>query len=479
MILNLDRLADMLDAIRAAGGRPIIVGGAVRDALLRNAEPKDIDIEVFGLELEDLHGALAARFKVNSVGKCFGVLKVTSDRSVHEVDVSIPRREMKTDRGHRGFETAPDASMRFEDAAARRDFTVNAIGFDPLTGEFLDPFDGISDLHARVLRATSPQFCEDPLRVLRACQFAARFQMTIDPQCIQMCKRLNPELPDLPSDRLREEWKKLLLKADKPSLGIDAMRETGVLETLFPELDALIGVAQDPQWHPEGQDHPLGSLWVHNQMVVDEAAKIIRRDGLLETHPDEALIVMLGALCHDLGKPATTVYKDGRWRSPGHEEAGVAPSRALLQRMGCPGRIIDAVLPLVDRHLAPSLLRQQNAGNGAVRRLALQVPLQRLVRVAEADYRGRTTPEAMAGAAFEAGAWLLERAASLAVTRTEPKPLLTGKHLIAMGMRPGRHMGTILLQAFEAQMDDAFADEAGALAWAESTFAGHASFASD
>jgi len=430
-----------------------------------------VDIEVFGLGIAELQAALSACFKVNKVGKSFGVLKVSLDAAEHDFDISLPRLETKTARGHRGFATKPDPRMSFEEAAARRDFTVNAIGFDPLTGDYLDPFNGISDLNARILRATSHHFCEDPLRVLRACQFAARFEMAIDPQCITMCKRLNPELPDLPTDRLREEWRKLLLKADKPSIGIDAMRETGELETLFPELAALIGVPQDPEWHPEGQDHPLGSLWVHNQMVIDEAAKIIRRDGILDADPEEALVVMLGAMCHDLGKAGTTTWKDGRWRSHAHEEAGAAPTRSLLQRMGCPVRTIEAVVPLVERHLAPSLLYKQDAGNGAVRRLALKVPLERLVRVAEADYRGRTTPEALAGHPFEPGHWLLRRAKDLAVSGTERKPLLTGKHLLAMGMQPGRELGAMLRQAFDAQMDDPFADEAGAIEWARARLA--------
>jgi tRNA nucleotidyltransferase (CCA-adding enzyme) len=394
------------------------------------------------------------------VGKSFGILKVTS--GVETFDVSLPRRESKEGRGHKDFVSTPDPHMRYEEAAARRDFTINTIGFDCDASQFLDPFNGRKDLQDRILCATSHHFEEDPLRVLRAAQFAARFGLHVDLHTMDMCQSLRSELPLLPKERLWEEWKKLLLKAERPSIGIEVMRVAGVLEELFPELDDLIGVPQEYEWHPEGNQHPLGSLWVHNQMVVDAAAQIVRREGLFE---EEALIVMLGALCHDLGQPETTQVIDGRIRSPAHDQAGVPVTRSLLSRMGCPPSIIEEVLPLVANHLAPSTFKKQGAGPSAIRRLALKVPLGRLVLVAEADHMGRATPDVLSGKPYESGPWLLEQAEKLNVLEEGPKPLLMGRHLLDLGFKPGPGMGAILKDAFEAQLDGAFSDVEGAWDW--------------
>jgi tRNA nucleotidyltransferase (CCA-adding enzyme) len=455
-------LGPLLAALQHAGGRPFIVGGAVRDWLLGTA-PKDLDVEVYGLQADALEQALAG-FKVDAVGRAFGVLKVTLDGET--VDVSLPRRDSKAAPGHRGFIVTPDVSMDFADGALRRDFTVNAMGWDVGAARLADPHGGQADLQRGVLRHVSPAFAEDPLRVLRGCQFAARFGWRLAPATVVLCRQLVRELPTLPVERLWAEWQKLLLKSTHPSRGLDALLETGAL-ALFPELAALLHTPQDPQWHPEGQRHPLGSLWVHNGMVLDQAVRVLHDDGV--TDDDERLAVLLGALCHDLGKPATTVFSDGRWRSPGHEEAGAAPTRQLLARMGCPHRLAEAVVPLVQHHLKPFQLAQAGSGPAAVRRLAVKVPLQRLCRVARADFLGRTTAEALAQAdsrTIPALTWLMARAEALAVHAEAPRPLLQGRHLIALGQPAGPGLGRQLAAAFEAQLDGAFEDLDGALAWA-------------
>lgn len=455
-------LRPVLDALIAAGGQPFIVGGAVRD-WLRGEAPKDLDVEVFGLEPAALDQALGS-FKVDAVGRSFGVLKVTIDRETF--DVALPRRDSKSAPGHRGFVVTTDPQMPFADAAARRDFTINAIGWNVIAGRLEDPHGGQADLRARVLRHVSPAFAEDPLRVLRGCQFAARFELTWDEGTLALCRLLVPELPTLPVERLWAEWQKLLLKSTRPSQGLDAFVATGAI-ALWPELAAMLHVPQDATWHPEGQDHPLGSLWVHNGMVTDQAVRVLADDGVDDE--DERLIVVLGALCHDLGKPCTTRWERDRWRSLGHEEAGEAPTRSFLQRIGCSQRIIDAVVPLVLHHLKPFQLAQAQAGSAAIRRLAVKVPLLRLARVARADYLGRTTPAALAttdSRAIPEVQWLMTRAAELNVQASAPRPLLLGRHLLAQGHRAGPQLGGQLAQAFEAQLDGAFADEAGALAWA-------------
>ena len=452
----------VLDAIVSGGGRPAIIGGSVRDWIM-GLEPKDIDVEVYGLPVEGLEAALA-NFKVDAVGRAFGVFKVTVDGETF--DISLPRRESKEGHGHRGFMVSSDPTMTPSEAALRRDFTVNTVGWDFIDGSLIDFHGGVADIKAKVLRHTSPAFAEDPLRVLRGCQFAARFGFTMLPETVALCRSLAGELGSLPVERLWTEWVKLLTRSPKPSVGLDALVETGAID-LFPEVKAMLNVPQEAEWHPEGQDHPWGSLWVHNGMVTDMAVRVLDDDGV--TDPEERLIVILGAFCHDLGKPATTVFERGRWRSLAHEEAGEAPTKSFLTRIGCPPAIIEAVVPLVMNHLKPFHYARDKASNSAVRRLAMKAPLLRLSRVARADWLGRTTPEAMActdSRTIEEMVWLLAKAEELSVKDGAPKPYLMGRHLLDLGFKPGRTMGQALAKAFEAQLDGSFGDTNEAIEWA-------------
>lgn len=448
-------LARLVEAILPAGGRPVAVGGAVRDHLL-GQDPKDVDVEVYGLPLEELERALRP-FEVHAVGRAFGVLKVgvTAGDEKETFDVALPRRESKSGRGHKGFVVESDPQMDPRDAAARRDFTVNAIGVDLLTREWVDPWHGVEDLRAGVLRHVSPAFDEDPLRVLRAAQFAARFSFAVADETLERCRALQDELTTLPVERVWGEMEKLALKGWWPSLGLQVLRATGALDALFPELCALIGCPQEPEWHPEGD------VWTHTLMVTDEAARIAREDGL---PPPERLRLVLGAICHDLGKPATTEHTDGRVRSRDHESQGEAPTRSFLARVGAPKDFIEDVVALVRDHLKPFQLWRDRASDAAVRRLALRVPLPRLVRVARADHFGRLTEDALRRE-DPAGEWLLAAAARLHVEEKAPEPILLGRHLIARGIKPGPAMGVLLKEAFEAQLEGGFSDEAGAQAW--------------
>ena len=422
-------------AVADRGGRALIVGGWVRDRLLGRPS-KDIDLEVFGVPADELRALLARFGAVNAVGESFTVYKVGG------IDVSLPRRDSKTGRGHRGFTVEGDPAMTFEEAARRRDFTINAIGLDPLTGGYEDPFDGRRDLQTRTLRAVDPRtFGEDSLRVLRAIQFAARFDCTLEPGTRALCERI--ALDDLPAERISGEIEKLLLEAPRPSAGLSLARDLGVVHKLFPELEALVGCPQEPEWHPEGD------VWVHTLMVVDEART--RLDDL--DHPAQ-VTVMLGALCHDLGKPPTTAVIDGRIRSMDHEQAGVAPATRLLDRLNVHTLngydVRGQVLGIVAHHLKPLAFAKANppAGDGAFRRLALKVDLELLGRVAESDCRGRTGRFDCEGIR-----WFLERARALGVEHAAPDPLLLGRHLLTLGVRPGPEVGVILRQVYERQLD--------------------------
>ena len=453
-------LQRLVAVVVAAGGRPVAVGGAVRDHLL-GLPAKDIDVEVAGLELPVLEAALASGgLNVHAVGRAFGVLKVDVDVGAggREVfDVALPRTESKSGRGHKGFVVASDPHLPFEQAAARRDFTLNALGVDLCSGALLDPWGGVSDLERGLLRHVSPAFDEDPLRVLRAAQLAARFGLDVDDATLLRCRALRPELATLPAERVSEELKKLLLKGVWPSVGLAFLRRAGVVEVLFPELHALIGCQQEHEWHPEGD------VWTHTLMVTDEAARLCRAGGVDD---DEALIVILAALCHDLGKPATTELEGGRIRSRDHESQGEGPTRALLLRLALAHDVVDAVVALVRDHLKPFQLwrDRETLQDGAIRRLALRVPLPRLALVASADHFGRTTPEALARD-DEAGPWLLERARALAVKDAAPRPLLQGRDLVSRGLKPGPAFGALLHQAFEAQLDGRFSDQESAERW--------------
>jgi tRNA nucleotidyltransferase (CCA-adding enzyme) len=424
------------EAVRAASGRALVVGGFVRDRLL-GLDATDLDIEVFGIPADRLPEVLAPFGRVQAVGQSFPVFKVGT------IDVSLPRRESKTGRGHKGFTVHGDPMLSFEEAARRRDFTINAIGWDPLTDEHLDPFGGCADLEARRLRVVDARmFGDDSLRVLRAVQLAARFSLSVDAETRALFRAI--PLDDLPSERIWGEIEKLLLQATRPSIGLALALDIGVVDTLLPELSPLVGCPQEPEWHPEGD------VWVHTLLVLDES-----RAGLNGLSRADQVTVMLGAMCHDLGKPPTTAVIDGRIRSLGHEEAGVPIAAALLDRLNL--HSIDGVdvrrdiLGIVAHHLKPgSWFKAGDVGDGAFRRLAQKVNLELLARVARADCMGR-------GGGFDCSAmdWFRDRARRLGVEHQPPAPILLGRHLIALGVTPGPEMGRLLKRVYERQLDGA------------------------
>ena len=438
---SLDTARRIAQAAAAAGGRALVVGGWVRDRL-RGCPSKDIDIEVFGITQEQLPALLAPIGRVEPVGHSFPVYKVVPPAgSLGEIDVALPRRESKRGRGHKGFEVHGDPSMSIAEAARRRDFTINAISWDPLTDGYQDPFDGGGDLERRLLRAVDPKtFPDDSLRALRAVQFAARFEFALEEQTAALCRAL--PLDDLPAERIWGEIEKLLLQADRPSIGLQLALDLGIIRQVVPELLPMVGCEQEPEWHPEGD------VWTHTLMVVDKAREL---NGDLDR--PRLITVMLGAVCHDLGKPATTAVVDGRIRSLDHEQAGVEPTVSLLDRLNI--HSIDGfdvraqVIGLVAHHLKPGAFRKAAyVSDGAFRRLAQKVDLELLARVARADCLGRS-------GAFDCSAmdWFLERARALGVEHQAPAPLLLGRHLLALGLTPGPRIGEILKLVYEKQLD--------------------------
>jgi tRNA nucleotidyltransferase (CCA-adding enzyme) len=432
---EIDRARAIAAAVAEAGGRAFVVGGWVRDRVL-GVESKDIDLEVFTLPADRLRTVLESLGRVELVGESFQVFKAG------DIDVSLPRRESKAGRGHKGFVVSGDPTMSPTEAARRRDFTINAISWDPLSEEYVDPFGGRADLERRVLRAVDPAtFPDDSLRVLRAIRFAARFNLSLDEELRGLCRSI--PLDDLPSERIWGEVERLLF-TPRPSIGLALALDLGVIERLFPELEALVGCPQEPEWHPEGD------VWVHTLQVVDQTR---RRIDDLPT--PKQITLMLGAVCHDLGKPATTALVDGRIRSLDHEEQGVPPTVSLLDRLNI--HSIDGyearhqVIGLVAQHLKPGMWfkTRDQVGDGAFRRLAQKVDLELLARLALADCLGRS-PGVFNCDAME---WFLARARALGVEHRPPSPLLLGRHLLALGLAPGPSLGEILRAVYEQQLD--------------------------
>ena len=440
----------IFELVANASGQPFLVGGCVRDALL-GLPSKDIDIEVYGLNRETLENILQDNFTLVEVGKSFGVYKILEAN----IDISLPRLESKTGSGHRGFTVKGNPYLSPKTAASRRDFTINSILFNPLSGELIDPFLGCKDLQKRILRHTGSQFSEDPLRVLRAMQFSARFNLKVAPETIELCKDISPET--LPKERIFQEWEKLLTKGVTPSLGLEFLRNCGWIR-YYPELFAMIGCIQDNSFQPEVD------VWTHTMHCMDVFAKERLNDF------EEDLVVGFAVLCHDIGKPVTTKLEDGCIRFPRHEYLGKALTRYYLERMTDQEGLINSVVTLVSNHMRPIEFFQSNAGDSDIRRLADDVKrIDRLMRVVSADEQGKScrsyNPEGIN--------WLLRRAKVLNVKDSPPEPLILGRHLIDIGVKPGKCFGLILSKCYEAQLEGLFDDLADGKKYAANLIIAH------
>lgn len=439
-------LLDIHGRIRAAGGRPMLVGGCVRDEIM-GFEPKDFDTEVYALSPDVLQGVLGP--DADLTGRSFGVFRVRSDG--HEFEFSIPRRDNKAGVGHKDFRVSFDPWMSIRDAAKRRDFTMNSLAYDPDTGALHDPFDGRSAIKYRTLEATSEHFAEDPLRVLRGMQFAARFDMTVGQATKELCRSISAEIRHLPKERIWGEWRKWAEMSRRPSAGINFLRLTGWLEN-YSEIESMISLPQDKEYHPEG------CVYTHTLLVCDAATAIADRDGLAG---DDRVTLLLAALCHDFGKATTTEIVNHRIRSPGHADAGVPIAGTFLDAIGCPPAIKANVQILVREHMYDFEMEVTTRIAKRLQNRLGDVTIEGLMRLCEADRNGRPP---LPGGLPENGRKLMEM-------KTPPviEPILKGRHLIDRGWKPGVEMGRFLKAAFEAQLDEAFVDLDGATAWMEKT----------
>lgn len=454
MILLAPPLVRLIEYLTDKGIKAILVGGFVRDHFTGN-QTLDLDIELYGIDsIDTLEHILIPFGKVNAVGKSFGVVKLSYGG--YEIDFSPPRIESKQGSGHKGFDVTLMSGSNFATAARRRDFTINAIGYDPISKTFLDPYGGIEDLKRKRLACVDPAtFVEDPLRVMRAVQFAARFNLECDDQLLALCRTmiLQGALDELPKERIFEEFKKLFLLSPRPSIGLNLLKSMGGLP-FFAPLEQLESTPQDPASHPEGD------VWTHTLMCIDTMASM--RTGVAK----KDLILMFAALLHDIAKPLTTLIENGKLNAPHHAEAGIRIAREWLNKITEDKSLIEAVLPLVRYHGWPRKLFRSQADERDVLRLSRYVCIDDLIRIAEADFFGRSF-EGPVPPSFEAGEWLYSTAQRLGVLMSPPQPLLMGRDLITLGLVPSEQFKTILDAAYDAQLNLEFTTRSDALEWAK------------
>lgn len=426
------------EKVALEGGRAFYVGGIVRDHIL-GLDNKDVDIEIHGIEPEKLAEILESFGEVTKTGLSFGVFGLKK----YEIDIAMPRKEKAVGRGHRDFEIDVDPFIGYEKAAIRRDFTMNAMMEDVLTGEILDFFGGREDMKNHLIRHVNDvTYQEDPLRVLRAAQFAARFQFEIADETRDISRTMN--LMDLASERIHGELSKALMKAKKPSVFFDELRKMGQLSQWFPEIEALIGVPQNPVHHPEGD------VWSHTLMVLDAAAEL-RRDA---KYPEG---FMMSALTHDLGKAVSTLVEENKVSAIGHEKTGVELARQFLRRISNENRLTHYVLNMVELHMRPNMMASDGAGRKATSKMFDQsVCPEDLLLLAKADYFGKGNAEDYS----TTEAFLQERLSFFQELMS--RPFVQGRDLIEAGIEPGADFNEAL--AYSHKMRLAGVPKADALA---------------
>jgi len=437
-------LEEIILSLQKIGATPILVGGCVRDTILQ-IPCKDYDIEIFGINsLELIENSLQKFGSVKLVGKSFGVLTLKIDD--FDFDFALARTEEKTGFGHGDFKISTNANLSYKQAAIRRDFTINSIGYDFSKEEFLDPFNGLEDLKNKKIRHINDDtFIEDPLRVYRGIQFASRFGFSLDEKTKELCKQmvLNDDLSHLAKERVYEEFKKLFLKSKKPSIGFELLKQLDVLN-YFPELKTLINCEQEYEYHPEGD------VWVHTLMTLDEMAKIIKEENIQDEY--RILYLYYSILCHDLGKPLCTEIINGKITSYKHESLGVEPTISFLSKLTNENKFIEKVIPLVKNHLAPFQLFKDSSSLKAVKRLSLKCNIEDLCLVCLADCKGRNISNKEI--CDKAVLWLLEKARELNISEDGLKAFVQGRDLITLGMKPSREFKEILAFAMDLQIDE-------------------------
>ena len=427
---------EIAERVHALGGSAYYVGGYVRDRLL-GRDSKDIDIEIHGITEDALIELLSDMGETASFGRSFGIHTLRGTG----IDIALPRTERSTGQGHRQFDVSVDPFIGTEAASSRRDFTINALMQDVLTGEILDYHGGREDLEKGIIRHVSDaSFAEDPLRVLRAASFASRLGFDIADETISLCRSI--DLSGLSSERVEEELAKALLRSDRPSVFFEALRQMNQLSFWFPELEALVGLPQDPLYHPEGD------VWIHTMEVIDRAAA-------LRDKTDEPLSFMLLCLCHDFGKAVTTEFIKGRYHAYQHEIKGIPIIETFLNRIIKEKSIRRYVTGMVPLHMRPNVAAFSKPSVKSTNRLFYEAASPGdLVYFAICDKPVLAGEENFTGDSD----FLWERLSVFEATMA--KPHITGKDLIEAGISPGEELGRLLDYALKLRLAGIDKDQA-------------------
>lgn len=429
-------IEQIFDAIEAKGGKVYYVGGFVRSNVL-NTQNNDFDIEVHGLSQLAIAQILNQFGKVDTVGQRFGVTKlVTRDG---DFDFSVPRLENKVGVGRAGFDVNFPVDITREQAARRRDFTMNSMCMER-DGKIYDPFDGQGDLSKRILRHTSSAFTEDPTRVLRGFRFCGQLNLRAAKETAKLCRSIFDQHDEIEHDMVWSEWKKWATRSIKPSAGLAFLWSSGWIHH-YPELYHMTRCHQEPEWHPEG------SAWQHTKHVVDAMNLICARDELTE---DSTIVHMFGALLHDCGKPLTTTVNDkGRIVSPGHDEAGVPLAYSFMERIHMPLRYRDAVADIVRFHMRHIFQPTQRSAKRFAYKLK-NISVSDWLRIVEADHSGRPPLEP---GVPESAKQLFNMMIDAMVDNTV-QPIIKGRDLIKCGFTPSPLFGKVLSETHEFQLDN-------------------------
>jgi tRNA nucleotidyltransferase (CCA-adding enzyme) len=420
------------ELLHKSGGTTYAAGGCVRDTLLKY-KPKDYDLEVYGMEQADIIDVLSKEFELSQEGNQFNVIKIHG----YPIDVSLPRWDEQIGPGHDDVKTTYDPNMSFHDACERRDLTINAMLMSLVDSKIIDLYGGKDDLADRCARPTSHRFKEDALRVLRAMKFIACYDLTWTQELAQMSSEVTPEY--LSQERVWSEWCDMLIWGNDYGIskGLEFLREADWTK-YYLELHNLQGCPQSKESHPEGD------VWTHTLLCMEQWA--ISRTG----RDYDDIVTGFGVLCHDFGKPQWTRYVEGKFKSHGHEKGGEEPARRFMERICATPKIIDDVVELVVNHLQPTALYSGGAKKSAVLRLSRKCNLERLLHVTQSDIHGRGPQEPDT----RAWDWIRQTAEQEDVMNTGPKPIIRGKDLIDLGLKPGVEFQFILEACLQAQMDD-------------------------
>lgn len=425
---NIDMSVKIASLVSEQGGTAYFVGGYVRDKI-RHKNNKDIDIEIHGIYPHQLEAILDSLGERISIGESFGIYNLKG----YSLDIAMPRKEDNRGVGHKDFEICVDPFIGTYKAAQRRDFTFNALLEDIMTGKIIDHFGGVEELNNGIIRHINDEtFIEDPLRVLRAAQFAARFNFTVAEETIDLCRQM--DLSSLSRERIFGEMEKAMLKSDMPSVFFESLRQMNQLSVWFPELEQTIGVKQNPKHHAEGD------VWTHTMMVADVAVEY--RDKV--TNP---LGFMISTITHDFGKALCTELVNGEIHAYNHETVGLPLVETFMLRLTTEKSLIEYVMNLSEFHMKPNMLAADNSSIKATNKMFDQsVDPEALIYLAVSDGLGKTAPREYISYDdfFKKRLEIFKEYMS--------RPYVMGRDLIAAGMLPSERFSEYLEYAHKLRL---------------------------